>query len=55
MAELLRKNIHTINEHVNNIYCEKELLEESTIRKFRIVQQEGLRQILERWNFIISK
>ena len=38
-------DIRTINEHIKKIYYDKELLENSTIRKFRIVQKEGLRNI----------
>ncbi|MGB1021602.1 MAG: virulence RhuM family protein [Synechococcus sp.] len=35
----------TINEHLLNIYEEKELDESSTIRKFRIVRFEGKREV----------
>jgi len=46
MAELFDKDVRTINEHVKNIYKEQELIEsEATIRKFRIVRQEGSRQV----------
>jgi len=45
MAELFEKDIRTVNEHIGNIYKEKELSKDSTIRKFRIVQKEGNRQI----------
>jgi len=46
MAELFDKDVRTINEHVKNIYAEQELIEtEATIRKFRIVRQEGSRQV----------
>ena len=45
MAILFEKGIPTINEHIKNIYKEKELDKNSTIRKFRIVQTEGRRQI----------
>ena len=45
MAELFEKDIRTVNEHIGNIYKEKELSKDSTIRKFRIVQKEGKRQI----------
>ena len=37
VAELFEKNIRTVNEHVGNIYKEKELIKSSNIRKFRIV------------------
>ncbi|KTC99311.1 RhuM family protein [Legionella feeleii] len=45
MSELFQKDIRTINEHIQNIYSENELVEISTIRKFRIVQQEGKRKV----------
>jgi hypothetical protein len=45
LAELFQKDVRTINEHIKNIYDECELLPESTIRKFRIVQTEGNRQV----------
>ena len=45
MAELFEKDIRTINEHIGNIYKEKELVKSSTIRKFRIVQKEGNRLV----------
>ena len=47
MAELFGKDVRTINEHIGNIYKEKELGKSSTIRKFRTVQKEGNR-IVER-------
>lgn len=37
-------DIRTINEHIQNIYADAELTEETTIRNFRIVQTEGSRQ-----------
>ena len=43
LAELFQKDVRTINEYIKNIYGECELLPESTIRKFRIVQAEGNR------------
>jgi prophage maintenance system killer protein len=45
MAELFNKDVRTINEHVQNIYKTAELPEDSTIRKFRIVRQEGTRNV----------
>ena len=48
MAELFQKDVRTINEHIQNIYEEGELSPESTIRKFRIVQPEGTRQVARR-------
>ncbi len=35
----------TINEHLKNIYKENELDQNSTIRNFRIVQNEGGREV----------
>ena len=40
MAELYGVDVRTINEHLLNIYADNELIETSTIRKFRIVQTE---------------
>jgi len=45
MALLFDKSVSTINEHIRNIYKEGELKEEATIRKFRIVQNEGGRRV----------
>ena len=45
MAELFDKDVRTINEHVINAFEEGELAREATIRKFRIVRQEGRRQV----------
>ena len=45
MAELFNVNISTINEHLKSIFSTGELSEEGTIRKFRIVQIEGTRQV----------
>jgi hypothetical protein len=45
MAELFGKDVRTINEHVKNVFKEKELTSDSTVRKFRIVQKEGKRNV----------
>lgn len=45
MADLFDKNVPNINEHISNIYSEGELEPAATIRKFRIVRQEGKRQV----------
>jgi hypothetical protein len=45
MAYLFGVEAHTINYHLKEIYASGELKEEATIRKFRIVQQEGTRQV----------
>ena len=45
IAELFQKGVNTINEHIKNIYSERELDEQSTIRRNRIVQIEGKREV----------
>ncbi len=45
IAELFQVTVPTVNEHLANIYDEGELSAEPTIRKFRIVQIEGVRQV----------
>jgi hypothetical protein len=45
IAELFQVTVPTINEHLDNIYKQKELTREATVRKFRIVQTEGSRQV----------
>lgn len=45
MWELFDKDVRTINEHIRNIYADDELDTAATIRKSRIVQQEGARQV----------
>ena len=45
MATLFDVNVRTINEHLQNIYKQGELVREATIRKFRIVQTEGSRDV----------
>ena len=45
MAGLFQKDVRTINEHIKNILAEGEQSPEATIRKFRIVQIEGKREV----------
>ncbi|MBN2107902.1 MAG: virulence RhuM family protein [Deltaproteobacteria bacterium] len=45
LAELYQKDVRTINEHIQNILAERELSPKATIRKFRIVQSEGKREV----------
>ena len=45
LSTLYNVNLATINEHIKNIYNDNELEENRTIRKFRIVQNEGNRQV----------
>lgn len=51
MALLFDKSVPTINEHIKKIYKEGELQENSTIRKFRIVQKEGKREVKREVDF----
>jgi hypothetical protein len=45
IVELYQKGASTISEHIKHIYEEEELEEGATIRKNRIVQTEGKRQV----------
>lgn len=45
IASLYNVSLSTINEHIKKIYEDGELDEKATIRKFRIVQAEGSRQV----------
>jgi hypothetical protein len=45
MAELFSVGVNTINYHLKEVYESGEIQSEATIRKFRIVQKEGSRQI----------
>ncbi len=45
MTTLYDVDVRTINEHIKKIYLDSELDEDTTIRKFRIVQTEGSRQV----------
>ena len=45
MAELFGVDVRTVSEHLKNIFGSHELVPEATIRKFRIVQQEGQREV----------
>lgn len=51
IAEVFGVDIRTINEHLKNIYKTEELEERATIRKFRIVQKEGNREVEREVNF----
>ncbi len=45
IADLFQVSVKTANEHLVNIYNEGELDPAATIRKFRIVQSEGTREV----------
>jgi len=51
MATLFNADVRTINEHLKNIYAQGEVTPESTIRKFRIVQIEGKREVTRTVDF----
>ncbi len=51
MGELFGVDVRTVSEHLQNIYKSGELNSEATIRKFRIVQQEGDRQVTREIDF----
>lgn len=45
MAALYDVDVRTVSDHIKKIFTDDELSEEATIRKFRIVQTEGSRQV----------
>jgi len=45
MGELFEVGVNTINYHLKEIFKSGEIEEDRTIRKFRIVQTEGKRQV----------
>ncbi len=51
MAELFGVDVRTVSEHLQNIYKTGELVEDATIRKFRIVQTEGSREVTREVEF----
>jgi hypothetical protein len=51
ISRLFDVNIPTVNEHLKNILKTRELQEASTIRKFRIVQDEGGHKVSRDTNF----
>ena len=51
LSELFGVDVRTVNEHLQNIYKSEELAESSTIRKFRIVQREGKRDVAREIDF----
>ncbi len=51
IAEVFSVDVRTISEHIKNIYKTGELEQIPTIRKFRIVQTEGNRDIEREINF----
>lgn len=51
MADLFGVEVQTVNYHLKEIFKTGELPEESTIRKFRIVQMEGKREVSREVDF----
>jgi len=45
LAELYQVGVNTINYHINQIYKDRELEKEATIRNYRIVQAEANREV----------
>ncbi|MDD3476525.1 MAG: RhuM family protein [Sulfurimonas sp.] len=45
LGELFQVEVHTINYHIKNIFKQKELDKNPTIRKIRVVQKEGKREV----------
>lgn len=45
MATLYDVDVRTLNEHIEKIYFDSGLEEDSAIRNFRIVQTEGSREV----------
>ena len=50
MAGLYDVDVRTISDHIKKVYLDSELEESATIRKFRIVQTEGSRQVQRETN-----
>ena len=45
MAQLYDVSVQNIGQHIKKIYEDRELIQEATIKKFFIVQNEGGRQV----------
>ncbi|MFO0492277.1 MAG: virulence RhuM family protein, partial [bacterium] len=50
LAELFDKDIRTVNEHIVNIFSERELQEDSVIRRFRITAADGKQYDTQHYN-----
>ena len=50
MATIYDVDVRTISDHIKKVYSDSELEESATIRKFRIVQTEGSRQVQRETN-----
>ena len=45
MAELFDVDVRAVSEHLQNIFASGESVQDTTVRKFRIVRQEGGRDV----------
>ena len=45
MAELFRSTKQNVSLHINNIFKEKELSYDSTVKEYLTVQKEGIRKV----------
>jgi hypothetical protein len=45
LCELYQTSKSNVSEHIKHIFDEEELFKNATVRKFRIVQKEGLRNV----------
>ncbi|GAB1417497.1 hypothetical protein MASR2M12_02620 [Bacteroidales bacterium] len=54
MGELYQVNVRTINEHLQNIFKDSELQEDSVIRKFRITASDGKTYNTGSWPIIVG-
>lgn len=50
LAELFDKDVRTINDHIGNIFAERELQEDSVIRRYRIAAADGKRYETQHYN-----
>ena len=51
LAELFGVDTPAISKHLSNIYADGELVQDATVSKMEIVQQEGRRQVKRTQNF----
>jgi hypothetical protein len=54
MAELFQKDVRTINEHIQNIFEERELSPDSVVRKFRITAADGKSYETQHYNLDVK-
>lgn len=51
ISELFDKDVRTVSEHIQNVFSDGEVDAQATIRKFRIVQSEGDREVAREVDF----